>query len=42
MHQALAHRLSLAGTELDYSHVCAFFNSRDEEYAVLGSFCKVM
>lgn len=33
-------RLSLAGTELDYFHICAFFNSRDEEYAVLGPFYK--
>jgi hypothetical protein len=33
-------RLSLAGTELNYFHVCAFFNSRDEEYAVLSPFFK--
>jgi hypothetical protein len=33
-------RLSLAGTELEYFHVCAFFNSRDEEYAVLSPFFK--
>ena len=33
-------RLSLAGTELDYFHICAFFNSRDEEYAVLGPYYK--
>lgn len=33
-------RLSLAGTELEFFHVCAFFNSRDEEYAVLGPFFK--
>lgn len=33
-------RLSIAGTELDYFHICAFFNSRDEEYAVLGPFYK--
>ncbi|WP_020654134.1 MEDS domain-containing protein [Massilia niastensis] len=32
------HRLSLAGTELEYFHVCAFFNSRDEEYAMLSPF----
>lgn len=32
------HRLSLAGTELEYFHVCAFFNSRDEEYEVLSPF----
>lgn len=40
MTQATSARLSLAGTELDYFHVCAFFNSRDEEYAVLTSFYK--
>jgi hypothetical protein len=33
-------RLSLAGTELEYFHVCAFFNSRDEEYAVMSPFYK--
>jgi len=33
-------RLSLAGTELNYFHVCAFFDSRDEEYAVLSPFFK--
>jgi hypothetical protein len=33
-------QLSLAGTPLEYFHVCAFFNSRDEEYEVLGSFFK--
>lgn len=33
-------RLSLAGTELDYFHICAFFNSRDEEYAVLAPYYK--
>lgn len=33
-------RLSLAGTELDYFHVCAFFNSRDEQYAALAPFYK--
>ncbi|HJU24782.1 MAG TPA: MEDS domain-containing protein [Casimicrobiaceae bacterium] len=32
---------TLAGTILDrYYHVCALFNSRDEEYAVLGPFFK--
>lgn len=31
-------QLSLAGTQLEYFHVCAFFNSRDEEYEVLNSF----
>ena len=32
---------SLAGRPLgDYYHVCAFFDSRDEEYAVLGPFFK--
>ena len=31
--------LTLAGTTLDrYYHVCAFFDSRDEEYAVLAPF----
>jgi hypothetical protein len=31
----------LAGTRLDpYYHVCAFFSSRDEEYAVLSPFFK--
>jgi len=33
-------RLSLAGTELEYFHVCAFFNSLDEEYAVMSPFYK--
>jgi hypothetical protein len=33
-------RLSLAGTELEYFHVCAFFNSRDEEYPVMSPFYK--
>lgn len=33
--------LSLAGTRLDpYYHVCAFFNSREEEYGVLSPFYK--
>lgn len=31
---------SLAGQPIDYYHVCAFFDSRDEEYAVLGPFYK--
>jgi hypothetical protein len=31
---------SLAGTKVNYFHVCAFFNSRDEEYDVLGPFFK--
>lgn len=32
---------TLAGTKLDrYFHVCALFNSRDEEYPVLGPFFK--
>ena len=30
--------LSLAGTALEYFHVCAFFNSKDEEYDVLVPF----
>lgn len=29
-------QLSLAGTPLEHFHVCAFFNSRDEEYKVLS------
>ena len=34
-------QLTLAGTPLvDYFHVCAFFNSRDEEYEVLSPFFK--
>jgi hypothetical protein len=33
-------RLSLAGTHLEHFHVCAFFNSRDEEYAVMAPFYK--
>jgi hypothetical protein len=33
-------QLSLAGTQLKYFHVCAFFNSRDEEYEVLTPFFK--
>ena len=33
-------QLSIAGTNLDYFHICAFFNSRDEEYAVLTPFFK--
>ncbi|MEO6031080.1 MAG: MEDS domain-containing protein, partial [Burkholderiaceae bacterium] len=32
--------LSLAGTPLESFHVCAFFNSRDEEYEVLAPFFK--
>ena len=32
---------SLAGTRLDkFHHVCAFFDSREEEYAILGPFFK--
>jgi hypothetical protein len=31
-------QLSLAGTQIDHFHVCAFFDSRSEEYAVLGPF----
>lgn len=30
--------LSLAGTPLAYYHICAFFNSKDEEYDVLAPF----
>ena len=33
-------QLSLAGTALEYFHVCAFFNSKDEEYDVLCPFFK--
>ncbi|RYY02305.1 MAG: hypothetical protein EOO53_11930 [Gammaproteobacteria bacterium] len=33
-------QLSLAGTNLNYFHICAFFNSRDEEYEVLIPFFK--
>lgn len=32
--------LTLAGTPLESFHVCAFFNSRDEEYDVLNPFFK--
>ncbi|HZY17846.1 MAG TPA: MEDS domain-containing protein [Ramlibacter sp.] len=32
--------LSLAGTEIEYFHVCAFFNSKEEEYDVLVPFFK--
>lgn len=32
--------LTLAGTNLEYFHVCAFFNSRDEEYDVLSPYFK--
>ena len=31
-------QLSIAGTALEYFHICAFFNSKDEEYDVLGPF----
>ena len=31
----LMNKLSLAGTALDAFHVCAFFNSKEEEYEVL-------
>lgn len=30
--------LSLAGTQIDRYHICAFFNSRDEEYEILAPF----
>jgi hypothetical protein len=33
-------QLSLAGTRLDHFHVCAFFNSRDEEFDILAPFFK--
>jgi hypothetical protein len=32
--------LSIAGTPLESFHVCAFFNSRDEEYETLNPFFK--
>lgn len=31
---------SLAGQQVDYYHVCAFFDSRDDEYSVLAPFFK--
>jgi hypothetical protein len=31
-------QLSLAGTEIEHFHVCAFFNSRDQEYDILSPF----
>ncbi|HZW13347.1 MAG TPA: MEDS domain-containing protein [Noviherbaspirillum sp.] len=33
-------KLSIAGRPLQYFHICAFFNSRDEEYEVLTPFFK--
>lgn len=33
-------KVSLAGTPLESFHVCAFFNSRDEEYGILNPFFK--
>jgi hypothetical protein len=33
-------KLSLAGTPLEAFHVCAFFNSREQEYDVLNPFFK--
>lgn len=33
-------QISLGGTTLEHFHVCAFFNSRDEEYEVLTPFFK--
>lgn len=32
--------ISLAGTPIDGYHICAFFNSRDEEYDILNPFFK--
>jgi hypothetical protein len=32
--------LSLAGTQIEHFHICALFNSRDEEYDVLTPFYK--
>lgn len=34
----MSHQLSLAGSTLEYFHVCAFFNSKEEEYEVLCPF----
>jgi hypothetical protein len=34
----MSNQRSLAGTALDYFHVCAFFNSKEEEYDVLCPF----
>ncbi|MBA2676296.1 MEDS domain-containing protein [Ramlibacter sp.] len=36
----MSNSLSIAGTSLHYFHVCAFFNSKDEEYDVLVPFFK--
>lgn len=33
-------QLSLAGTQIEHFHVCAFFDSRDAEYDVLAPFFK--
>ena len=33
-------QLSLAGSTLEYYHVCVFFNSKEEEYDVLVPFFK--
>lgn len=33
-------QLSIAGTALRYFHVCALFNSREEEYSILNPFYK--
>jgi len=33
-------QVTLAGTPVEYFHICAFFNSRDEEYDVLNPFYK--
>ncbi len=30
--------LSLAGTQIEHFHVCAFFDSREQEYDVLAPF----
>jgi hypothetical protein len=38
--EQLMNQLSLAGTQLKYFHVCAFFNSRDDEFKVLMPFFK--
>src|SRR5688572_30312300 len=32
--------IKLAGTRIEHNHICAFFNSRDEEYDLLLPFIK--
>src|ERR1700712_1190697 len=38
--ESTMNQLSLAGTRLEHFHVCAFFNSRDEEFDILAPFFK--